>query len=183
MLAVLAGPAHAATPRILPEFTHTGSADWINSPPLTAAQLRGKVVLVEFWAFDCINCVRSAPWIKSIASRYARAGLVVIGVHTPELSQEKVADNVRAAAKRLEITYPVMIDADYSFWNAMDNRYWPAFYVIGVNGRVRAQSFGELHIGESSALQLEGIIKQLLQAATDPPASAAEGSVPRIQSP
>jgi thiol-disulfide isomerase/thioredoxin len=160
--ALLLYGAQAAAPARIPEFTHPQSADWINTRPLTVAELRGKVVLVEFWAFDCINCLRSAAWLKSVAEQQAAAGLVVIGVHTPELSQEKISANVRDAVKRLDIKYPVMIDADYSYWNAMNNRYWPAFYVIGADGRIRAQAIGELHAGESSALQLESTIKQLL---------------------
>lgn len=152
----------AGAPGSIPEFTHAQAAEWINSRPLTVAELRGTVVLIEFWTFDCVNCLHSAAWLKSVAEQQAAAGLVVIGVHTPELPQERVAVNVRAAVKRLGIKYPVMIDGDYSYWNALSNRYWPAFYVIDRDGQVRAQSIGEMRVGESNALQLESTIKQLL---------------------
>jgi thiol-disulfide isomerase/thioredoxin len=152
---------HAA-PEALPDFTHHDRADWITSTPLTVEALRGKVILVEFWAFDCINCLRSAAWVESMAEKHAAAGLVVIGVHTPELPEERVAAKVRDAVQRLAIRYPVMIDGDYSFWKAMNNRYWPAFYVIGADGRIRAQDIGEMHVGESPALQLESTIDELL---------------------
>ena len=164
VLAVL-GRAQAAAPETIPEFTHTQAAEWLNSRPLTLKELQGKVVLVEFWAFDCVNCLRSAAWLRSVADQDAAAGLVVIGVHTPELPQERVSANVRAAVQRLGINYPVMLDGDYSFWNAMNNRYWPAFYVVGPDGRVRAQAIGEMHVGESGALQLESTIKTLLATA------------------
>jgi thiol-disulfide isomerase/thioredoxin len=154
----------ADAPVNVPQFTHVQPAEWINSKPLTVAELRGKVVLVEFWAFDCINCLHSAAWIRTVADQQAAAGLVVIGVHTPELPQEKIATNVLDAVRRLDIKYPVMLDGDYSFWNAMNNRYWPAFYVIGPDGRVRAQAIGEMHAGEANALDLESTIQQLLAA-------------------
>jgi len=152
------GAAAAAAP----EFTHARAADWINSAPLTLAQLRGKVVLLEFWTYECINCLRSAAWIQSIARLHADAGLVVIGVHTPELQQERSVANVRQAVERLGIHYPVMIDGDYSYWNALENRYWPAFYLIDRDGRMREQAAGEMHSGDAQAKRLEASIAQLL---------------------
>jgi thiol-disulfide isomerase/thioredoxin len=162
LTALVLACANASSPPTLPEFTHHGQTDWINSTPLTAEALRGKVVLVEFWAFDCINCLHSAAFVESMAEKHAAAGLVVIGVHTPELPEERSAAKVRDAVKRLAITYPVMIDGDYSFWKAMGNRYWPAFYVIGADGRIRATDIGEMHIGDTAALRLESTITQLL---------------------
>jgi hypothetical protein len=106
--------------------------------------------------------------MESMAERHAAAGLVVIGVHTPELPEERVAAKVRDAVKRLAIRYPVMIDGDYSFWKVMNNRYWPAFYVIGADGRIRAQDIGEMHSGESPALQLESTIDELLGTIRQP---------------
>jgi thiol-disulfide isomerase/thioredoxin len=97
-----------------PEFTHRAPADWINSAPLTLASLRGSVVLVEFWTFDCYNCRNTLPWLKAIHDEYGPRGLTVVSVHTPELEQERVPANVQAAVKKLGITYPVMIDGDYS---------------------------------------------------------------------
>jgi thiol-disulfide isomerase/thioredoxin len=160
--AALLGGARAASSVLAPQFTHAHTEDWVNSKPLTLSELHGKVVLVEFWAFNCINCLHSAAWVESLAEQNGGTGLTVIGVHTPELAAERLAANVRAAVKRLGITYPVMIDADYSYWNAFSNQYWPAFYLIDRNGRVRAQAIGEMRVGEARALQLESAIKQLL---------------------
>ncbi|MGO9802193.1 MAG: redoxin family protein [Steroidobacteraceae bacterium] len=153
------------SPYPAPEFTHTTPADWLNSAPLTLGQLRGKVVLVEFWAFECVNCLNSSAWVEAIAQRKADAGLVVVAVHTPELRAERSADNVRAAVARLGIHYPVMMDGDYSYWNALGNRYWPAFYVIGRDGLVHGSRVGELHVGDGTARPLETLIDQLLAVA------------------
>jgi thiol-disulfide isomerase/thioredoxin len=140
--------------------------EWINSRPLRFKALRGKVVLVEFWTFDCINCLRSAAWVKKVASEKSDRGLVVVGVHTPELPQERDVSNVRNAVRKLGIEYPVMIDGDYSYWNAMGNRYWPAFYLIDTDGRLRSTAIGEMHIGKARALQLERMIDELLPPET-----------------
>jgi thiol-disulfide isomerase/thioredoxin len=148
-----------------PEFTHHASADWLNSAPLTLAQLRGKVVLVEFWAFECVNCLNSRAWVEKIAHDKAADGLVVVAVHTPELRDERSSDNVRAAVARLRIDYPVMIDGDYSYWNALGNQYWPAFYTIGRDGLIHGRAIGELHVGEASAGSVEALIDRLLAAA------------------
>jgi thiol-disulfide isomerase/thioredoxin len=145
----------AKPPSKAPEFGHTSSTEWLNSPPLRVAALRGKVVLVEFWAFECVNCLRSVEWIHGIQEQYKDQNLVVIGVHTPELPQERSADNLRKAVAKLNITYPVMLDTDYSYWQAMGNRYWPAFYLIDAQGRVAATTIGEMHVGESRAKEFE----------------------------
>jgi thiol-disulfide isomerase/thioredoxin len=169
-LTLLLGCAQAATttavstPTAAPAFTHTRADEWLNSAPLTVEKLRGKVVLVEFWTFDCINCLRSAEWVKKVAQEKGGAGLVVIGVHTPELPQERNVANVRAAVARLGIRYPVMIDGDYSYWNAMGNSYWPAFYLIDANGQVRGSAIGEMHVGDSEALKVERALDALLAA-------------------
>jgi thiol-disulfide isomerase/thioredoxin len=162
--AALLGGAQAVSPVMAPQLTHARTQDWINSKPLTLADLHGRVVLVEFWAFDCINCLHSAAWVEALAADRRGTDLTVIGVHTPELSVERLAANVRAAVNRLGITYPVMIDGDYSYWNAFGNRYWPAFYLIDRDGRVRAQAIGEMHAGEANALRLEAAIERLLAA-------------------
>ena len=159
------GSAAVQTPYPAPEFTHRESADWLNSAPLQLAKLRGKVVLVEFWAFECVNCLNSSAWVESIATAKAAAGLVVVGVHTPELRDERSPDNVRAAVARLGIHYPVMIDGDYSYWNALGNQYWPAFYLIGRDGLIHGRAVGELHIGDGTARPVEALIDQLLAAA------------------
>jgi thiol-disulfide isomerase/thioredoxin len=169
-LALLLGCAQAATmtsaptPSAVPAFTHTRADEWLNSAPLTVEKLRGKVVLVEFWTFDCINCLHSAEWVKKVAQDKAGAGLVVIGVHTPELPEERNVANVHSAVARLGIRYPVMIDGDYSYWNAIGNNYWPAFYLIDANGQVRGSAVGEMHVGDTEALKVERAIDALLAA-------------------
>jgi len=162
-LVALAALAVAA-PNVLPEFTHHQSTDWINSEPLTLAALKGKVVLVEFWAFECVNCLNSRAWVESIANSKGAQGLVVIGVHTPELPAERNPNAVRHAVDRLGIHYPVMIDEDSSYWRALNNRYWPAFYLIGRDGRLYGPVLGEMHVGDARAQKVEQAIDQLLAA-------------------
>ncbi|MEH6419873.1 thioredoxin family protein [Pseudomonas sp. CGJS7] len=138
-----------------PEFA--GIERWINSPPLTMAGLRGKVVLVEFWTYSCINCIRVMPHVKQWHQRYRDSGLTVVGVHTPEYGYEKIPRNVDAAVARFGIEYPVAQDNAYATWNAYHNRYWPALYLIDRNGRVVYE-----HFGEGDYAQTEAKIKQLL---------------------
>jgi thiol-disulfide isomerase/thioredoxin len=157
--------AAVQAPYPAPEFTHTQAADWLNSAPLTLARLRGKVVLVEVWAFECVNCLNSRAWLESVAQSKAAAGLVVVAVHTPELRAERSPDNVRAAVTRLGIHYPVMMDGDYSYWNALGNQYWPAFYLIGRDGLIHGRAIGELHVADGSARPVEALIDQLLAVA------------------
>jgi len=121
----------------------TGLTNWINSKPLTLKELRGKVVLIDFWTYSCINCLRTLPHVKAWYHAYHDKGLVVIGVHTPEFAFEHVRSNVRGAVKRLGITYPVALDNDYSTWNAFQNQYWPAKYLIDRSGHLRYYHFGE----------------------------------------
>ena len=132
------GPMHDGTLASL-----AGATAWINSPPLTAQALRGKVVLVDFWTYSCINCLRSLPYVEAWAERYKDQGLVVIGVHAPEFAFEKNVDNVRKAVHDLHISYPVAIDNDYVIWRAFENSFWPAHYFIDAGGRLRAHHFGE----------------------------------------
>ena len=120
-----------------------GATGWLNSQPLTAADLRGKVVLVDFWTYTCINWLRSLPYVRGWAGKYKEQGLVVIGVHTPEFRFEKDIDNVRWAAKEMEVNYPIAVDSEYGIWSAYNNRYWPAEYLIDQYGRVRHTHFGE----------------------------------------
>jgi cytochrome c biogenesis protein CcdA/thiol-disulfide isomerase/thioredoxin len=140
----------------------SGAVEWLNSPPLTAEGLRGKVVLIDFWTYSCINCLRAIPYVKAWAEKYKDHGLVVIGVHTPEFAFERKASNVRAAVADLKINYPVAIDSDYAIWRAFDNEYWPAHYFIDAQGRRRYQHFGEGHYDES-----ERVIQLLLAEAGD----------------
>lgn len=137
-----------------------GAVAWINSPPLTAEDLKGKVVLVDFWTYDCINCRRSLPYVNQWAKQYARDGLVVIGVHTPENAYEKIIDNVRGQVKKLGINYPVAVDNNYAIWRAFDNQYWPAHYFFDASGKERYSHFGE---GRYEAQ--EKVIQTLLEEA------------------
>jgi thiol-disulfide isomerase/thioredoxin len=121
----------------------SGATGWLNSPRLTAADLRGKVVLVDFWTYTCINWLRTLPYVRAWAERYKDHGLVVIGVHTPEFDFEHDLDGVRRAATDLQVDYPVAIDNDYAIWDAFDNRYWPALYFADAQGRIRHHRFGE----------------------------------------
>jgi thiol-disulfide isomerase/thioredoxin len=137
-----------------------GATGWLNSQPLTAAGLRGKVVLIDFWTYTCINWLRSLPYVRAWAEKYKDQGLVVIGVHAPEFAFEKNVDNVRRAAKDMRVDYPIAIDNDYAIWRAFDNHYWPALYFVDAQGHIRHHQFGE---GEYE--QSEMIIQQLLAEA------------------
>jgi thiol-disulfide isomerase/thioredoxin len=148
-----------------PEFTHASEAEWLNSKPLRLARLRGRVVLVEFWTYDCVNCRRTLPWLKAMHERYAEDGLIIVSVHTPEFDHERDPSKVRAAVRRLGIDYPVMLDNDFSYWKALGNRYWPAFYLIGPTGRIERRAIGELHRGEARADRFEDAILELLVSA------------------
>ena len=127
----------------------SGATGWINSPPLTAEELKGKVVLVDFWTYSCINCLRTLPYVEAWAQKYKDSGLVVIGVHTPEFPFEKDPSNVRKAVHDFGITYPVAMDNNHKIWNAFNNEYWPAHYFIDVHGKVRYHHFGEGNYDES----------------------------------
>ncbi len=137
-----------------------GATGWLNSQPLTAAGLRGKIVLVEFWTYTCINWLRTLPYVRAWAEKYKDRGLVVIGVHTPEFEFEKNVDNVRWAVKDMRIDYPIVLDSDYAIWRAFDNQYWPALYFVDAKGHIRHHQFGE---GEYE--QSERVIQQLLAEA------------------
>ncbi|MBS0578643.1 MAG: cytochrome c biogenesis protein DipZ [Proteobacteria bacterium] len=147
-----------------------GAVAWLNSPPLTAQALRGKVVLVDFWTYSCINCLRALPYVEAWARRYGPQGLVVIGVHAPEFAFEKDLGNVRKAVTDLGIGYPVAIDNGYAIWRAFGNQYWPAHYFIDAQGRIRHHHFGEGEYEES-----EQVIRQLLGEAGR--SGMAQGSV------
>ncbi|CAH0222955.1 cytochrome c biogenesis protein DipZ [Pseudomonas mediterranea] len=137
-----------------------GAVQWLNSPPLSSESLKGKVVLVDFWTYDCINCQHTLPYVNDWAKKYEKDGLVVIGVHTPEYGYEKIIDNVRQQVRKLDINYPVAIDNQYAIWRAFNNQYWPAHYFIDAKGQVRYSHFGEGRYGEQ-----EQVIQQLLQEA------------------
>ena len=140
----------------LPSFD--GATAWLNSSPLTGADLRGKTVVVDFWTYTCVNWLRTLPYVRAWADKYADRGLVVIGVHTPEFSFEKDAANVQRAVRAMDIRYPVAIDSDYAIWQAFDNHYWPALYLADAHGHLRHH-----HFGEGEYVQSEMIIKKLLK--------------------
>ncbi|MBN8971808.1 MAG: cytochrome c biogenesis protein DipZ [Rhizobiales bacterium] len=137
-----------------------GAVEWLNSPPLTAEQLKGKVVLVDFWTYSCINCLRALPYVRAWADKYKDQGLVVIGVHAPEFAFEKIIGNVKKAVTDLKVDYPVAIDNNYKIWRAFNNNYWPAHYFIDAEGRIRHHHFGEGDYDNS-----ERIIQLLLSQA------------------
>jgi thiol-disulfide isomerase/thioredoxin len=135
-----------------------GAIGWLNSAPLSSKALRGKVVLVDFWTYTCINSLRPLPYVKSWAAKYKDAGLVVIGVHTPEFSFEHEPANVDNAVRELKVGYPVAIDSNYRIWQAFHNDYWPAEYIVDAKGRIRYHHFGEGEYGET-----ERVIQELLK--------------------
>jgi len=143
------GAAPPTTPRADPSSSEgvlpsLGSAtEWLNSVPLTASALRGRIVLIQFWTYTCINWLRTLPYVRAWHQRYTDHGLTVVGVHTPEFDFERDVDNVRRAARDLSVEYPIAIDSDYTIWTAFENHYWPALYFIGANGHLRGHHFGE----------------------------------------
>jgi cytochrome c biogenesis protein CcdA/thiol-disulfide isomerase/thioredoxin len=166
--------APAAGPPVEGELPSlSGAVAWLNSPPLTPQALRGKVVLIDFWTYSCINCLRSLPYVKSWYQRYRDDGLVVIGVHSPEFAFEKDLANVTRAVHDLGITYPVAVDSNYGIWQAFGNQYWPAHYFIDAQGRIRGHHFGEGDYAES-----EQLIRELLReaGAQHLPAAASPGT-------
>ena len=140
------------------DYLH-GATGWLNSAPLTAADLRGKVVLIDFWTYTCINWLRSLPYVRAWAEKYKNEGLVVIGVHTPEFAFERNIDNVRRAAKEMKVDYPIAIDNDYAIWRAFNNQYWPALYFIDAQGRIRHHKFGEGEY-EQSEKAIQGLLTE-----------------------
>jgi cytochrome c biogenesis protein CcdA/thiol-disulfide isomerase/thioredoxin len=185
MMAAGGAPAANSAPGV--DFS--GATAWINSPPLTAAALKGKVVLVDFWTYSCINCLRTLPYIKAWNEKYKDSGLVIIGVHTPEFPFEKDESNVRKAVKDLGVTYPVAMDNDYRIWRSFNNEYWPAHYFLDATGKVRFHHFGEGGYEESEnwirSLLEEANHKQLPGSATQVAASGAEAAADSgdVQSP
>jgi thiol-disulfide isomerase/thioredoxin len=159
-------PAYGATGPALSESLASvlGARQWLNTPPLQPQDLRGKVVLVNFWTYSCINSLRALPYLRTWAEKYKDRGLVVIGVHTPEFTFEKDIANVSKATAFLTVAYPVALDSDYGIWRAFNNEAWPAFYFIGADGRVRKRVYGEGGYDQS-----ERMIQQLLSEANGAP--------------
>ena len=138
----------------------SGATQWLNSPPLSSEMLRGKVVLVDFWTYSCINCLRTLPYLKAWDEKYRAQGMVIIGVHSPEFAFEKDPRNVAQAVRDLGISYPVAMDNQYNIWNAYSNQYWPAHYLIDAQGRIRDQ-----HFGEGAYQETEHMIQTLIREA------------------
>jgi thiol-disulfide isomerase/thioredoxin len=163
----------SAPPRIEGDLPSLSSATaWLNSEPLTPSRLRGKVVLVEFWTYTCINWLRTMPYVRAWAEKYRDRGLVVIGVHSPEFEFEKNLENVRREAKALGVGFPIAVDSDHKIWRAFNNQYWPALYFVDAEGRIRHHQFGEGEYAES-----ERVIQQLLAEAGRPVIGGAVVSV------
>jgi thiol-disulfide isomerase/thioredoxin len=150
------GPARTEGP--MPALT--GATGWLNSEPLTREALRGKVVLVDFWAYSCINCLRAMPYVTAWYRHYKDAGLVVLGVHSPEFAFEKDTANVRAAVKKFDIRHPIALDSELAIWKAFNNRFWPAHYFVDAKGQIRGH-----HFGEGKYARSERLIRQLLMEA------------------
>jgi cytochrome c biogenesis protein CcdA/thiol-disulfide isomerase/thioredoxin len=168
-----AGAAPAAAPPVEGELPALeGATAWLNSAPLSVQQLRGKVVLIDFWTYSCINCLRTLPYLKAWYERYKDYGFVIIGVHAPEFAFEKDEANVRRAVADLGIRYPVALDNDYAIWRAFDNHYWPAHYFVDARGRIRGHHFGEGGYPES-----EELIRELLTEAGARNLPAAGGAL------
>ena len=174
-----AGPKQAATgpggalPDLGPAGNLDGAVAWLNSPPLTLAGLKGKVVLVDFWTYSCINCLRSIPYVEAWARRYGGQGLVVIGVHTPEFAFEKQKANVQKAIKDFGVAYPVAMDNDYAIWRAFGNNSWPAHYFIDTKGRIRF-----VHLGEGEYDKSEQVIRTLLAERNGAPVTGPLAGAP-----
>jgi thiol-disulfide isomerase/thioredoxin len=184
MMMSATAPGAGAGPQMMPDLS--GAIAWINSPPLTAEQLKGHVVLVDFWTYSCINCLRSIPYVRAWAEKYKDSGLIVIGVHTPEFAFEKDLDNVRKAVGELKITYPVALDNDYKIWKGFSNSYWPADYLVDATGHIRFHHFGEGKYDETEQqiqqllkennpqLSVNGLVKVAATGAEAPPDSDVE---------
>jgi thiol-disulfide isomerase/thioredoxin len=153
-----AGPAPLSAEGDLPGFD--GATGWLNSAPLTTAELRGRVVLVDFWTYTCINWLRTLGYVRAWAEKYEDQGLVVVGVHTPEFPFERDVENVRQAVRDMTVEYPVALDSDYAVWRAFSNRYWPAVYIADAEGVIRHHQFGEGQYEEC-----ERVIQLLLREA------------------
>ena len=155
-------PSQAKENYPLPEFTQTSAKEWLNSKPLTKKDLLGKVTLVDFWTFDCWNCYRSFPWLHGVEKKYKEKGFQILGIHSPEFAHEKVHENIKAKIKEFKITNAVMVDNDMGYWRKMNNRYWPAYYIVDKKGQVRAHFIGETHKNTTQANNIEATIEKLL---------------------
>lgn len=155
--------ARVNPPATMPEFTQVDAAAWFNSKPLSSGDLRGKVVLIDVWTYGCWNCYNSFPWLKGVEEKFADQDFTVIGIHTPEFDREKDPKNVAERIEHFELHHPVMMDNDKSYWRALNNRYWPAYYIVDKNGNIRDAFIGETHAGDPRAEKIEKVIAELLK--------------------
>ena len=151
------------TPHPLPEFTQTSPNAWIQSEPLKTESLKGKVTLIDIWTFECWNCYRSFPWLNDIEARLKPKGFNVIGIHSPEFEHERDANKVLEKAQKFGLKHPTMLDNDFAYWRALNNRYWPTFYLVDKKGMIRYRFIGETHSNTSKALEIELAINKLLE--------------------
>jgi len=154
--------AQAVDQRPLPEFTNTDRNTWFNSEPVSLQDLRGRVVLVDFWTFECWNCYRSFPWLNALEERLDGEAFEVIGVHSPEFDRESDPQQVAAKIREFGLKHPVMMDNDFRYWRALNNRYWPAYYLVDKKGVIRHLHVGETHEGDARARLIEEQIRDLL---------------------
>jgi thiol-disulfide isomerase/thioredoxin len=147
---------------LMPEFTSKAESHWFNSKPLKRSDLAGKVVLIDVWTFDCWNCYRSFPWLKSLERKFSDRDFIVVGIHSPEFAQEKRPGKVAAKIKEFGLEHPVMMDNDFGYWRALNNRYWPSFYLVDKQGRLRYLHAGETHAGDRRASAIERQVEELL---------------------
>ena len=160
LFSALRHPGEGPLPDEGPMAGFDGATGWLNSEPLTPEALRGRVVAVDFWTYTCVNWLRTLPYVRAWAAKYHEHGLTVIGVHTPEFGFERDGDNVAAAARDMQVDYPIAMDADYGVWRDFANNYWPALYIADAEGRIRYH-----HYGEGEYAMSEMVIQQLLRAA------------------
>ena len=154
--------AQAVDQRPLPEFTTDAARYWLNSEPLRVEQLRGQVLLVDVWTFDCWNCYRSFPWLKALEGDLDGQPFQVVGIHSPEFEHEHDPARVAAKIREFGLEHPVMMDNDFAYWRALGNRYWPAYYLVDKQGIIRHLHVGETHAGDARAETMERQIRVLL---------------------
>ena len=148
--------------RPLPEFSQASADAWLNSTPLKKSDLKGKVLLIDIWTLACWNCYRSFPWLHSVEEKFANDDFQVVGIHSPEFEYEHNRANVEKAIAKYKLQHPVMMDNDFAFWRALNNQYWPTFYLVDKQGNLRYRFIGETHVGDARAEKIELLIKNLL---------------------
>lgn len=157
-----AASVQAKDRQALPEFTTDASQYWFNSEPLRVSELRGQVLLIDVWTYDCWNCYRSFPWLNALEARLSDRPFRVIGIHSPEFEHEHDPARVAAKVREFGLRHPVMMDNDFAYWRALGNRYWPAYYLVDKRGMIRYRHIGETHSGDARAERIEEQIQVLL---------------------